>query len=171
MPSPRAASRHPCRLPLRGLSTPTHRRTGAPVEQRAIPARTRYATAARLREPAALGVGWVPCLGRVPSTPSPPAFSPRLPPARPTAKPFCSSRRAICSALRPFCSGHRVFARPSAHPSSRPRAFCSTGRAFCSAVRSPELGTPSFLLDRPGFLLGPPSYFLGRLGSLLGLPS
>jgi hypothetical protein len=23
-------SRHPCRLPLRGLSTPTHRRTGAP---------------------------------------------------------------------------------------------------------------------------------------------
>ena len=33
-------SRHPCRLPLRGLSTPTHRRTGAPVEQRAILART-----------------------------------------------------------------------------------------------------------------------------------
>jgi hypothetical protein len=33
-------SRHPCRLPLRGLSTPTHRRTGAPVEQRAVQART-----------------------------------------------------------------------------------------------------------------------------------
>jgi hypothetical protein len=33
-------SRHPCRLPLRGLSTPAHRRTGAPVEQRAIVART-----------------------------------------------------------------------------------------------------------------------------------
>jgi len=33
-------SRHPCRLPLRGLSSPTHRRTGAPVEQRAILART-----------------------------------------------------------------------------------------------------------------------------------
>ena len=32
MPSPARAkrSRHPCRLPLRGLSTPTHRRTGAP---------------------------------------------------------------------------------------------------------------------------------------------
>jgi hypothetical protein len=33
-------SRHPCRLPLRGLSSPPHRRTGAPVEQRAILART-----------------------------------------------------------------------------------------------------------------------------------
>src|SRR3546814_3519075 len=33
--------RHPCRCPLRGLSSPTHRRTGAPVEQRAILARTR----------------------------------------------------------------------------------------------------------------------------------
>jgi hypothetical protein len=43
-------SRHPCRLPLRGLSTPPHRRTGAPVEQRAILARTRCATAAQLRE-------------------------------------------------------------------------------------------------------------------------
>ncbi len=32
--------RHPCRCPLRGLSSPTHRRTGAPVEQRAILART-----------------------------------------------------------------------------------------------------------------------------------
>src|SRR3546814_5810096 len=40
--------RHPCRCPLRGLSSPTHRRTGAPVEQRAILARTRCATAARL---------------------------------------------------------------------------------------------------------------------------
>jgi len=32
--------RHPCRCPLRGLSSPTHRRTGARVEQRAIVART-----------------------------------------------------------------------------------------------------------------------------------
>jgi hypothetical protein len=32
-----------CRLPLRGLSTPPHRRTGARVEQRAILARTRCA--------------------------------------------------------------------------------------------------------------------------------
>jgi hypothetical protein len=51
IPSPALAkrSRHPCRLPLR-VSTPTHRRTEAPVEQRAILARTRCATAARLRE-------------------------------------------------------------------------------------------------------------------------
>jgi len=35
-------SRHPCRLPLRGLSTPPHRRTGARVEQRAIVARLLY---------------------------------------------------------------------------------------------------------------------------------
>ena len=32
--------RHPCRCPLRDLSSPTHRRTRAPVEQRAIVART-----------------------------------------------------------------------------------------------------------------------------------
>jgi len=32
--------RHPCRCPLRGLSSPAHRRTGAPVKQRAILART-----------------------------------------------------------------------------------------------------------------------------------
>ena len=32
--------RHPCRCPLRGLSTPTRRCRGAPVQQRAILART-----------------------------------------------------------------------------------------------------------------------------------
>jgi hypothetical protein len=39
-----------CRLPLRGLSSPTHRQ-GLRVEQRAILARTRGATAARRRKP------------------------------------------------------------------------------------------------------------------------
>jgi hypothetical protein len=41
--------RHPCRCPLRGLSTPTHRRTGAPVEQRAIVARTFQKSRSRAR--------------------------------------------------------------------------------------------------------------------------
>jgi hypothetical protein len=49
--------RHPCRCPLRGLSTPTHRRTETPVEQRAILARTRCATAALLRERGAAAKG------------------------------------------------------------------------------------------------------------------
>jgi len=48
-PGPGFSTAHPCagekestscRLPLRGLSSPSHRRTGAPVEQRAILART-----------------------------------------------------------------------------------------------------------------------------------
>ena len=39
-----------CRRPLRGLSSPSHRRTGAPAEQRAVPARTRCAAARRLQE-------------------------------------------------------------------------------------------------------------------------
>ena len=48
-PGPCFSTAHPCagekesascRFPLRGLSSPTHRRTGAPIEQRAIVART-----------------------------------------------------------------------------------------------------------------------------------
>ena len=55
MPSPCAGEKEStsCRLPLRGLSSPPHRLTAAQgrrVEQRAILARTRCATALRLRE-------------------------------------------------------------------------------------------------------------------------
>ncbi len=59
MPSPALAkrSRHPCRLPLRGLSPHLTAAQGPRVEQRAILARTRCATAARLREQKASSSG------------------------------------------------------------------------------------------------------------------
>ena len=44
-----------CRCPLRGLSTPTHCRTGAPAERRVILTRTRRAPAVRLREQMGIG--------------------------------------------------------------------------------------------------------------------
>jgi hypothetical protein len=56
-PADAKRNRHPCRFPLRGLSSPAHRRTGAPGRAACHLGPTRYATAARLRQQKAGGSG------------------------------------------------------------------------------------------------------------------